>query len=59
MTQDELHDGVKSGKISATDSLGPVVGRVEVTDKDGTKRWEATHLIVKDANAKVNLLTSS
>jgi hypothetical protein len=38
MTQDELHDGVKSGKISPTDSLGPIVGRVEVTDKNGTKR---------------------
>jgi hypothetical protein len=55
MTQDELHDALKSGKISPTDSLGPIVGRVEVTDKDGSKRWEATHLIVKDANSKVNL----
>jgi hypothetical protein len=55
MTQQELLDGMKAGKISGTDHLGPVVGRVEVTDRDGTKRWETTHLVIKDSNSPVTL----
>jgi hypothetical protein len=48
ITQDELIAGMQSGKYSSTDQLGPIAGRVEVTDSDGSKRWEATHLILKD-----------
>jgi hypothetical protein len=55
MTQAELMDAMKSGKVNGTDQLGPVAGRVEVTDKDGTKHWEATHLIVKNPNTPVTL----
>lgn len=55
MTQAELTDAMKSGKLSPTDQLGPVAGRVEVTRPDGSKYWEATHLIVRDPNTKVTL----
>ncbi len=55
MTQQELMDAMKSGKVNGTDQLGPIVGRVEVTDKDGNKHWEATHLVVKDPNSPVTL----
>lgn len=55
MTQAELMDAMKAGRISPTDQLGPVAGRVEVTNPDGTKRWEATHLIVRDPSTKVPL----
>ncbi len=58
MTQAELLDAMRSGKVSATDHLGPVAGRVEVTDADGTKRWEATHLVLKSGDAKVPLTQS-
>lgn len=55
MTQQELMDAMKSGKISPTDQLGPVTGRVEVTNPDGSKRWEATHLVIKDPNTPISL----
>jgi hypothetical protein len=55
MTQAELMDAMKSGKLSPTDQLGPVTGRVEITNPDGTKRWEATHLVIKDPNTPVSL----
>jgi hypothetical protein len=55
MTQDELLDAMKAGKLSSTDQLGPVAGRVEVTNPDGSKRWEATHLVVRDPNTPVTL----
>jgi hypothetical protein len=55
MTQAELMDGMKSGKLSPTDQIGPVAGRVEITNPDGSKRWEATHLIVKDPNTPMTL----
>jgi hypothetical protein len=55
MTQSEMLDLIKAGKLSAADSLGPIAGRVEVTNQDGTKRWEATHLVIKDPNTKVTL----
>ncbi|HKV92343.1 MAG TPA: hypothetical protein VJW20_07325 [Candidatus Angelobacter sp.] len=55
MTQAELMDAMKSGKVNSTDKIGPIVGRVQVTDKDGNSRWEATHLIVKDPNTLVPL----
>ena len=55
MTQQELMDAVKSGKLSPTDQLGAVAGRVEVTNPDGSKRWEATHLVMKDPNTPVSL----
>jgi hypothetical protein len=53
MTQAELMDAMKSGKLSAMDQLGPVTGRVQVTNADGSTRWEATHLVVKDPNQEV------
>jgi hypothetical protein len=53
MTQDELLSAMRAGKLSPTDQLGPVAGRVEVTNPDGTKRWEATHLVILDPNTKV------
>ncbi|SFS10777.1 hypothetical protein SAMN05421771_1846 [Granulicella pectinivorans] len=55
MTQAELLDSLKTGKLSPTDQLGPVAGRVEITNPDGSKRWEATHLIIKDPGAPVAL----
>lgn len=55
MTQAELLDSMKAGKLSPTDALGPVAGRVEVTNPDGSKRWEATHLVIKDPNAPTTL----
>lgn len=55
MTQQELSDAMKAGKLSPTDQLGPVAGRVEVTNPNGSKRWEATHLVILDPNTKVHL----
>jgi hypothetical protein len=55
MTQAELLDSMKAGKINPTDQLGPVAGRVEVTNPDGTKRWEGTHLVIRDPSTKVPL----
>ena len=55
MTQAELLDAMKSGKLSPTDQVGPVAGRVEVTGADGTKRWEATHLVIRDPNTPITL----
>ena len=55
MTQQEISDAMKNGKLSPTDQLGPVAGRVEVTNPDGTKRWEATHLVIRDPNTPVTL----
>jgi hypothetical protein len=55
MTQQELVDAMKNGKLSPTDQLGPVAGRVEITNPDGTKRWEATHLVIRDPNTPVSL----
>lgn len=55
MTQVELMDAMKSGKLSPTDQLGPVAGRVEMTNADGSKRWEATHLILKDPSTPTSL----
>lgn len=58
MTQAELLDAMKAGKISPTDQLGPVAGRVEVINPDGTKRWEATHLVIRDPSTKIPLTQS-
>jgi hypothetical protein len=55
MTQAEMSDAIKNGKISTMDQLGPIAGRVQITDKDGTTRWEATHLIIRDPNTPVPL----
>lgn len=55
MSQAELLAAMQSGKISSTDHLGPVVGRVEVKNSDGTSRWETTHLIVRDPDTPVTL----
>lgn len=55
MTQQELLDAMKAGKLSPTDQLGPVAGRVEITNPDGSKRWEATHLIIRDPNTPMTL----
>lgn len=55
MTQSELMDGMKSGKLSPTDQIGPVAGRIEITNPDGSKRWEATHLVIRDPSTKVPL----
>lgn len=55
MTQAELMDAMKAGKVSPTDQIGPVAGRVEITNPDGSKRWEATHLVIKDPSTKVPL----
>src|SRR5438874_1840052 len=51
MTQAELLDAMQSGKVSSTDQLGPIAGRVEVTTPDGSKRWESTHVVIRDSNA--------
>lgn len=55
MTQQELLDAMQKGDVNTTSNLGSVAGRVEVTDRDGTKRWEATHLVVKDPRTPVTL----
>jgi hypothetical protein len=55
MTQAELTDAMVAGRLNFTDHLGPIVGRVEVTNPDGSRRWEATHLIVRDPNSKVTI----
>lgn len=55
MTQAELMDAMKNGKLSPTDQLGPVAGRVEVTNPDGSKHWEATHLVIRDPNTPITL----
>jgi hypothetical protein len=55
MTQQELMDAMKSGSLSPTDQVGPVAGRTEVTRADGSKYWEATHLVIKDPNTPVTL----
>lgn len=48
LTQAELQSKLADGSISFGDALGPVAGRVEVSNPDGSKRWEATHLVIKD-----------
>jgi hypothetical protein len=48
VTQAELQQKIKDGSISFSDTLGPIAGRVEVTAPDGSKHWEATHLLIKD-----------
>jgi hypothetical protein len=55
MTQNELLDAMKAGKIGPTDQVGPVAGRVEMTNPDGSKRWEATHLVIRDPSTKIPL----
>lgn len=55
MTQDELNDAMRKGTVNTTAQLGPVAGREEVTNPDGSKRWEATHLIIRDPNTPVSL----
>jgi len=55
MTQDELNDAMKKGAIDPTAQLGPIAGREEITGADGTKRWQATHLIIKDGSSPVTL----
>lgn len=55
MTQQELADSMKNGKLAPTDQLGPVAGRVEVTDATGQTHWEATHLVIRDPNTPVTL----
>lgn len=55
MSQAELLAAMQSGKISSTDHLGPVVGRVEVKNSDGSSRWETTHLVVRDPDTPVTL----
>jgi hypothetical protein len=55
MTQDELMDAMKTGKLSSTDHLGPIAGMVEVSNPDGSKRVEATHLVIKDPSTPVDL----
>jgi hypothetical protein len=55
MTQQEMMDAIKAGKISTMDQLGPITGRVEVVNPDGSKRWEATHLIVRDPKTPVEV----
>ena len=54
LTQAEFLAGLHSGKYNSTDTLGPVAGRTEVTDKDGRTHWESTHLALLDPNAKVD-----
>jgi hypothetical protein len=55
MTQMELNAAMQSGKLSSLDSLGPVAGATEVTNRDGSKHWESTHLIIKDPESKIAL----
>jgi hypothetical protein len=55
MTQAEMFDAIKSGKLSATDQMGPIAGRVEMTNPDGSKRWEATHLVIRNPNSPTTL----
>jgi hypothetical protein len=55
MTQSEIMDAMRANKISPTDQVGPVAGRVEITNPDGTKRWEAIHLVVRDPSTKIPL----
>ena len=55
MTQDELNDAMRKGAIDPTAQLGPIAGREEITGADGSKRWQATHLIIKDGSAPVTL----
>jgi hypothetical protein len=55
MTQQELTDAMAKGTIAPTDHLGPIAGRVELTNPDGTKRWETTHLILKSGDERVPL----
>jgi hypothetical protein len=55
LTQAETLARMQSGSLSSTDTLGPIAGRTEVVDKDGTKHWESTHLIIRDPNSKMTL----
>jgi hypothetical protein len=55
MTQAEMLDAIKAGKISTMDQLGPIAGRTQVTDANGNTRWEATHLIVRDPKTPVEV----
>lgn len=55
VTQQELHDGLKTGKFNIGDNLGPVVGMTEVTAPDGTKHWEGLHLVVADPDAVIDI----
>ena len=55
MTQQEMMDAIKSGKISTMDQLGPVAGRVQATDANGNTRWEATHLVIRDPKSLVKI----
>lgn len=55
VTQNELLDAMRQNKLSPTDHLGPVAGRVEMRNPDGSKRWEATHLVIRDPSTPVEL----
>ena len=55
MTQNESIDAMKKGQINTTAQMGPIAGREEVTDADGSRRWEATHLIIKDPSTPTQL----
>lgn len=55
LTQAEMLDGIRAGRLNTTDKLGPVAGRVQVTSPDGTTRWESTHLVIRDPNSPVTI----
>jgi len=55
VSQAELLDAITKGKFSSTDELGPIAGREEVVGADGSKRWVATHLVIRDPNTPVKL----
>jgi hypothetical protein len=55
ITQAELVDRMSKGTLNIGDQLGPIVGAQAVTDKAGNTHYEATHLIIKNPNALVDL----
>jgi hypothetical protein len=55
LTQAEILDGMKSGKFNISSHIGAMAGRVPVTGPDGRTRWEATFLLFKNPNARINI----
>jgi hypothetical protein len=55
LTQQEILDGMRTGKFNVGSHIGAMAGRVPTTSKDGSTHWEATFLLVKNPNAPVTL----
>lgn len=55
MTQAEIIDAMKTGRLNIGDHIGAMAGRVPVTRPDGTTHWEATFLVFNNPNEMVRI----